>query len=424
MQLITSLMFVMLFFATGAANAAGTTGADEPPSRRAADRDYRVNYLVTFEPEKKRALVTVEIPRNPWVKQLTFHTHKVKPANLDHNGKLKRRDDKLVWTPPDKNARLQYTVNISKIRRDDAYDALITPDWVLMRGDNLVPPVKVRQLRGARADAYVRFSVPEDWTSVNTPWRVEDDRYFRITNSERLFERPTGWLVAGKLSTRRERLGSTNLVISGPRGHDFRPMQTLSFLTFIWPTLESAIDQLPENLLITGGNDPFWRGGLSGPDSLYMHSDRPLIGEDGTSTLIHELFHVVTGLRGKPGHDWIAEGLAEFYSIDLLYRAGGLSQLRRSLIMESVKKRAKDVESLLARESKGATTARAVWLFDDLDQELRKVSKDKHDLDDLVNRLDLPGRVDLDDLQTAFHTLTGAQSQTLKQKVLKSRNSS
>ena len=92
--------------------------------------------------------------------------------------------------------------------------------------------------------------------------------------------------------------------------------------------------------------------------------------------------------------------------------------------MESVKKRAKDVESLLARESKGATTARAVWLFDDLDQELRKVSKDKHDLDDLVNRLDLPGRVDLDDLQTAFHTLTGAQSQTLKQKVLKSRNSS
>ncbi len=418
MQLITTFLIVFLFMTSGTLSSAAEGGTGKAVASPAEGRNYRVDYLVNFEPKHKRARVTVEIPQNRWVRKLTFHTHKVKPDNIDHNGKLEQRDDELVWTPPRKNARLQYTVKINKIRRDGAYDAFITPDWVLMRGDSLVPPVKVRQRRGARADAYVKFSLPDGWTSVNTPWRVEDERNFRIINSRRLFARPTGWLVAGKLSTRREQLGTTNLAISAPRGHDFRPMQILSFLTFIWPTMEQAIDQLPENLLITGGNEPFWRGGLSGPDSLYMHSGRPLIGEDGTSTLIHELFHVVTGLRGKPDHDWIAEGLAEFYSVDLLYRAGGLSQMRRSLIMESVKRRAEGVASLLVQESKGPITARAVWLFDDLDQEIKRASQDKLDIDDLVNRLDLPGRVDLQDLRSAFRELTGIASKTLEHEIL------
>ena len=37
---------------------------------------------------------------------------------------------------------------------------------------------------------------------------------------------------------------------------------------------------------------------------------------------MHELTHAVTRIRGARNEDWIAEGLAEFYSIELPRRAG------------------------------------------------------------------------------------------------------
>ena len=45
---------------------------------------------------------------------------------------------------------------------------------------------------------------------------------------------------------------------------------------------------LPRLLIVSAG-DPMWRGGLSGPSSMFLHSDRPLISENRTSTLLHEL---------------------------------------------------------------------------------------------------------------------------------------
>ena len=52
---------------------------------------------------------------------------------------------------------------------------------------------------------------------------------------------------------------------------------------------------------VVGAADPMWRGGLSASNSLFLHADRPLISENGTSTLVHELTHVITRVRGADG---------------------------------------------------------------------------------------------------------------------------
>src|SRR3546814_11955514 len=82
-------------------------------------------------------------------------------------------------------------------------------------------------------------------------------------------------------------------------------------------------------VVFVSAGDPMWHGGLSGPRSLFVHADRPLISENGSSTLMHEMVHVVTGLRAVSGDDWIVEGIAEYYSMVLLNRSGMLSDARQ-----------------------------------------------------------------------------------------------
>ena len=62
-----------------------------------------------------------------------------------------------------------------------------------------------------------------------------------------------------------------------------------------------------------------------GPASVFLHADRPLISENGTSTLLHELVHVAMGAHAQRGSDWVVEGFAELYSLELLVRSGTIS---------------------------------------------------------------------------------------------------
>ncbi len=103
-------------------------------------------------------------------------------------------------------------------------------------------------------------------------------------------------------------------------------MDILTLLTFVWPEVQSVFPRDPKKLLIVGAGDPMWRGGLSGPNSLYMHADRPLVSENGTSSLVHELVHVFSRISDADRSDWISEGLAEYYAIELMRRAGGMSE--------------------------------------------------------------------------------------------------
>jgi predicted metalloprotease with PDZ domain len=124
-------------------------------------------------------------------------------------------------------------------------------------------------------------------------------------------------------------------------------------------------------------------------------------------------------LEDDSSDDWIAEGLAEWYSVELMFRAGAMNRERRQQIMSRLSKRGEDVTFLRQARSTGAVTARAVVLFDELDQEIRLRTNNQHDLDDVVRALIPVRKVALDDLRQAAENLVGDTVTTLQTPLLK-----
>jgi hypothetical protein len=382
---------------------------------------YPIHYQVTLNPDKGRAEVVIETDHNGLLTLLDFNVRSERYSDIEANGELVLKNGRALWYPPAKNARMTFNVRINQERPPGAYDALIEKDWAIFRGDNIIPSARVRTFKRAATEAYLTFKLPEHWTGVSTGWDKLDKRRFRVDNPERRFDRPTGWMIAGKLGIRRERLGDTEVVVSAPKGTQLHRMDVLTFLTIAWPEVQAAFGETPPKMLIVGHGDPMWRGGLSASNSLFLHADRALVTENSTSPLLHEVVHIVTRVYGKPGHDWISEGLAEFYSFELLYRAGAMTDARRQHVIEGLAKRGGTVKTLIKPNAGGATTARAVIVFDDLDREIRAVTCNKHNLDQVIRALMAKRTVDLDDLREEAEKLLGKPAKTLVGPVFKAR---
>ena len=130
-----------------------------------------------------------------------------------------------------------------------------------------------------------------------------------------------------------------------------------------------------------------WRGGLSAPGSFYVHAERPLISENGTSTIMHEAMHIGLSVSAVKGADWIIEGLAEYYSLEILRRSGTISARRYQSAISELARWGSNVKTLCTDPSTGAVTARAVTLFAKLNNEIGKQSARKYNLDDVVRRV-------------------------------------
>ena len=392
-----------------------SAGADEIPY-------YQLDYTVELQPEKDRAFVIMEVDRGDLLRHIEFDVKRDVYPNISANGEFMIKDGRAIWKLPEEDARLSLYIKITHERDPGEFDAMMTKDWAIFRGDDIIPAIHTYEAPGATAKATLEFKLPKGW-SIETGWPRKRGDTFRIDNPERRFDRPTGWMIAGDLGTRRSKIGNTSIAVSAPKGSNLRRMDALTFLGFVWPELEKAFGESPQKLLIVGGDDPLWRGGLSASNSLFLHSDRPMVGEDGTSPIIHELVHMVTRISAvRKKHysdDWIAEGLAEFYSIELLYRANGMPKERRNHIMSRLRKKGAGVENLRTKRSYGAITARAVVLLDELDREIRARSKDKHNIDDVTRALIPIRKVSLDDLREVTEGLIGPNIKTLQSPLLK-----
>lgn len=395
----------------------------------AGPRSYNVDYTVELQPLKDRAQVSIEIEPAGLLTQLKFTIDPEIHSEITANGELVIGAGQATWIPPPENARMSLVAKITHVRDDGEFDARMTPDWALFRGDDLVPPVAATAVRGATAKATLAVKLPASWTSVVTGWpsdRASNNggnhsgrvRHFLIDNPERGFDRPTGWILAGKLGLRRNKVGASELIVGAPRGDSLRRMDRLVFLTLLWPQVEKAFGQVPEKLLVVGADDPMWRGGLSASNSLYLHSDRPLVSENGTSSLAHEVIHVVTRLRASGNDDWIVEGLAEFYSFELLYRAGGITANRRTRVLDGLADWGKAVTTLRTASSNGTTTARAAVLFAELDQEIRRRTGNAKTIDDVARRLMEAREVSLVELRDICTRLTGVELKVLQSRLL------
>ena len=378
----------------------------------ADEREYALEYRLDFTRVPAEASVTVSQPEH-LLRALSFADLPGRYGAVAGDGNVQRVDGRWHWQVPAAGGVLTWQVPINH-RRGGGYDARRTDDWALFRGEDAFPAMTSRTLRGATSNARLTVKLPSDWSFVTALPRLDDEAY-AVANPRRRFDRPTGWMLAGrKLGVRIETIGATTVLVAAPSGQNVRRQDMLAFMNWTLPALTRTLGQYSERLIIVSADDPFWRGGLSGPGSLYVHADRPLVSENGTSTLLHELFHVGFRRPGGADDDWIIEGLAEYYSIWLLRRSGTTTEKRFQKTLNELGRWAREANGLRGPRSRGPVTARAALLFHALNREIAAVTGNKRSLDHVVRRLlGGAGPITLDELRAAAEATIGSPARTI-----------
>jgi hypothetical protein len=381
--------------ATPTATAAPAASAVRPPASSispTATPGYTVIYDARVVPTEKAAHVSIQV-QDPadLLSAIDFRIDPERHVEFAGDGTVEVVGDRVQWQPPRRGGKLRYRFRIDHLRDERSYDARVRDSWAIFRGDDLVPPARVRVAKGARADARLRLRVPDGWAVV-APFERRGDDTFAIDDPDRRFDRPEGWIAVGRLGVVRETIADTRVAIAGPRGQNFRRQDLLALLRWTLPRLRETMPSLPTRLVIVGAGDPMWRGGLAGPRSLFVHADRPSISEDGTSPLLHELVHVALGAPSGPGGDWIVEGLAELYSLETLVRSGTISRRRYERALERFEDEGRRAKSLRVEHAGPVERARAVTVLGELDATLEETTAGRAGLDDVVRELARDGR--------------------------------
>ncbi|HEX2139301.1 MAG TPA: hypothetical protein VHG33_06280 [Woeseiaceae bacterium] len=350
------------------------------------DRVYTLDYVVTLDPETAGARVVLTLEQSDdYQRKLDMSLLGGRISNVEGDGELTVQDGRAVWLPPEDGGQLSWFARIDHLRDEDTYDAYIGDDWALFRGEDIIPSADTRTLKDAESDTRLTFELPDGWSSV-TPYFGNDDS-FDVDTPDRRFDTPTGWIVLGDLGVRYGTISGIRTKVAGPTGHDIRRLDILAFLRWTLPELLRVLPDFPDRLTIVSAGEPMWRGALSAPQSLYIHADRPLISENGTSTLLHEIVHVGMGLSAKRGADWIVEGFAEFYALEALRRSGTLGKRRFEIAHEDLAEWGREASELCGPRSSGSRTARAVMVLAELDAEIRDETDGRSSLDDVLAEL-------------------------------------
>ena len=113
----------------------------------AAAQKVNLDYHVRFLPESTQAEVSITLERGERVRSFDF--------NLGEDGRFSdfKADGQWSqevagrgqWQPGEGKSVLSYRVLIDSERKPGRYDARMTEDWALFRGDDLVPAAKLDQ---------------------------------------------------------------------------------------------------------------------------------------------------------------------------------------------------------------------------------------------------------------------------------------
>lgn len=377
------------------------------------DLDYHVRLL----PQSDQAEVRLTLAKGEAVRSLDFDlgdgSHY---SDFKADGQWQLTPGKQargVWRPTGDKASLTYRVSVSHGRKGGSFDTRMTPSWALLRGEDLVPPAKLDQQDGVELVSRLQFELPGGWQSVETAWPRIGKYKFRIDNPSRLFDRPTGWMLAGHLGSRRTRLGETEVTVASPQGQGMRRMDVLTLLTFVWPQVQAVYPRHPKKLLIVGANDPMWRGSLGAHESIYMNTRLPLVSESGSSALVRELAQVFGRINDAQRSDWISEGLAEYYAIELVRRAGGMSDERYQALQAKLARDSQKVTTLRGAQINPAQLSKAVMVLQELDREIRLKTRNKRSLDDVLRGAMHLGTVDTKAFVRLAESVLGESSKVL-----------
>jgi hypothetical protein len=345
----------------GLAIALSACAQGDPP---AEPPTYEVSFKAHLVPTEAVAEASIQISQTSHaLRSLDINAPANRYTNFTGDGKITITNERVQWAVPEAGGTLRYSVTVDRLR-GGVHDTRLTDDWGIFRLDQLFPRANARTVIGAESRSTLALSAPADW-SFETPYGPANDAAFpvEVSDPERRFDRPMGWAVAGRLGIRRDRINGRRVAIAAPLDSGFRRQDTLAFLRWTLPTLIDSFPGFPPRLLIVGSGKDMWRGGLSGPSSLYLHPSRPLVSGNATSTLLHELVHVAMATPPAAGDDWIAEGLAEYYSLEILRRTGGISERRFNDTLAALDEWATRQDGQLRDPSRGADTAYAVSLM-------------------------------------------------------------
>jgi len=407
-----STLLICLIACTACSAPASETEDD------AATGDYSVHYTITPDPTAGVAEVEMTVVQDRGnLRELVFSADHSKFRDFSADGELSRDGETVHWMPDRDGGRLAWMVEISNKRSSGAYDAWLNDSWGIFRAEDIIPRARTRTLRGADSQTSMSFELPANWSAVSEYSTLKSR--IDVANPARRFDQPRGWITMGNLGIRRESIAGTRIAVVAPENQQVRRMDMLALLNWVLPELQQVMpDRLPRLTIVSAG-DPMWRGGLSAPASIYIHADRPLISENATSTLVHEVMHVAMGITADDGYDWIVEGLAEYYSLELLQRGGAITARRYKRALESQTRWASESPLLCGAQSSGATTALAVITLRSLNAELHAESAGKISLDDVVNRLSSNAtRVSLQTLRQTVTELLHTEAATLSIDVL------
>lgn len=392
-------------------------GACGGPATESAVAESALEYETHYSarPEIHQGLIEMELElRQPQhlLREVFFRVDESRFTEFSGDGIVSQDQDVLRWSPPPGGGILRWQATLNSRRNDNGYDAWLGEHWGIFRAEDIIPRAATRTLKGATSVTTLSFELPPGWSAVTE--YAENDGIFGIQKSSRRFKQPTGWIAIGELGVRRDQIAGVRVAIAAPVDNGVRRLDMLALLNWTLPELARIVPDLPARLTVISAGKPMWRGGLSAPASLFIHADRPMISENGTSTLLHEVMHISLGLRAADGNDWIIEGLAEYYTLELLRRSGTLSKLRHERARAAQKEWSESSATLCGRSSTGATTAHAVAVFIDLDQELRKASDGKRNLDDVVSMLrSAKSDIDVNVLTESASTVMGKNPDAL-----------
>ena len=336
---------------------------------QAGEDDYALHFGVHFNVKKKvvEARLRVEQSKTA-IDYVDFAAPAEHFSQFKGDGKITQGKGRVRWTIPRSGGELRWVYSVDR-KRGSGYDARFTDNWALLRLDRVFPGARTRTNKSANVTATLELSGPKHW-AIETRYGKWLGQKHSLPATTSRYLRPDGWMIAGELGIRRDEIAGRQVAIAAPMGYSIRRLDTLAYLAVNLPHLVRVFPDMPPNLLIVSAGSPMWRGGLSGPGSLFLHADRPLISENGTSPILHELVHVASRSRMADGEDWLVEGLAEYYAMVFLKRSGGLTPMRFDKGINWLRDWANREGGKLSHPSRGPDTARAVVKLAELDQRL------------------------------------------------------
>jgi len=336
------------------------------------------------------------------------------------DGEIVLKQGQLRWVPPATGGTLRYQVTLSHSRQGKnaaGNDAWVGEQFAVFRGEDAFPIRAWRRSKDSGLTGELLVRRPDNWRLI-TPYLPDALGRMAIRNPGKRLARPIGWITAGDLGTRRDTIADIEITVTAPRGERMERVGMLGLLRWTLPQLVQQLataESRPRYISIVAAGSPLWLGALSAPNSIFVHTDRPLISENGTSTIVHEMVHVLLADLDTPGdQDWIDEGLAEYLSLRALKDSGTISAVRYEATIAEFRRWGSAVTSLQTTSSTGPVTARAVTVFADLDTELRKAGRNGQSLAVVIKGLlESTRRVDVATLRLAARRVLGRHSLAL-----------